>query len=148
MVFFFIKTVTLFIRVFLAGGQRCHSNTSLPIGMYGHQTAYDITSNALYLFGGMHPQEVVSQLIRKWDINTDTWTQLSITTPTSTFSGSSVTWFFNYGNAAATINDIVYFIGIHDGYYNSGTVYRFRLSTLEWLSPASITKPPRPAIKG
>eukprot|EP01083_Nonionella_stella_P057203 150268_1 len=100
MVFFFIKTVTLFIRVFLAGGQRCHSNTSLPIGMYGHQTAYDITSNALYLFGGMHPQEVVSQLIRKWDINTDTWTQLSITTPISNSLGWVVNRFWSYVNTA------------------------------------------------
>eukprot|EP01083_Nonionella_stella_P169905 577068_1 len=145
---FFIKALPLFIHVFLSGGQRCHSNASIPIRLYGHQTAYDITSNALYLFGGMHPQEVFSQSIRKWDINTDTWTKLSITTPTSNSRGWVVNHFWSYVNTAVTINDIVYFISTDDGWVNSDTVYRFRLSTLEWLSLTSITKPPQPAIKG
>eukprot|EP01083_Nonionella_stella_P138513 421487_1 len=145
---FFVKALPLFIHVFLSGGQRCHSNTSIPIRLYAHQTAYDITSNALYLFGGKLPQNEYSQSIYKWDINTDTWTKLSVTTPTSTPKGSSVEWFLSYVNAAVTINDIVYFIGINDGYYNSGTVYRFRLTTSKWLSPASIAPPPRPSTKG
>eukprot|EP01083_Nonionella_stella_P037975 103463_1 len=145
---FFIKAISLFIHVFLAGGQRCHSNESIPTGLHKHQSAYDITSNALYLFGGILPQDKGSQSIYKWDINTDTWTELSVTTPTSTPKGSSVEWFLSYVNAAVTINDIVYFIGINDGYYNSGTVYRFRLTTSKWLSPASIAPPPRPSTKG
>eukprot|EP01083_Nonionella_stella_P169903 577065_1 len=144
---FFIKALPLFIHVFLSGGQRCHSNASIPIRLYAHQTAYDITSNALYLFGGKLPQNEYSQSIYKWDINTDTWTKLSVTTPTSTPKGSSVEWFLSYVNAAVTINDIVYFIGIHNGYYHSG-VYRFRLTTLEWLSLASITETPEASIKG
>eukprot|EP01083_Nonionella_stella_P081359 224044_1 len=131
---FFIKAVPLFISVFLAGGQRCHSNTSLPIGLYAHQTAYDIRSNALYLFGGVLPQEQFTQTIRKWDINTDTWADLSITAPTSTVRGSAVDRFWTYVNTAVTINDIVYFIGMDDGWIDSGTMYRFHLSTLEWLS--------------
>eukprot|EP01083_Nonionella_stella_P081358 224043_1 len=130
---FFIKAVPLFISVFLAGGQRCHSNVTIPIRLYTHQTAYDITFNALYLFGGEQlSQNGISQSIYKWDINTNTWTQLPITTPSSTTQGWLVKWFFSYGNAVVTINDIVYFIGMDDGWYASGTVYRFRLTTLEW----------------
>eukprot|EP01083_Nonionella_stella_P169902 577064_1 len=148
MVFFIIKAIPLLIRVFLARAQRCRSNTSIPIGLYAHQTVYDITSNALYVFGGRPSKSEYSQKIYEWDINTDTWTQLPMTTPTSTAESLPVDRFSNKGNAAVTINDIAYFIGMNDDYFESGNVYRFRLSTLEWLSLTSITKPPQPAIKG
>eukprot|EP01083_Nonionella_stella_P203944 743797_1 len=147
MVFFIIKAILLFIRLFLAGAQRCHSDTSLPIGLYAHQSAYDSTSNDLYLFGGRPSKNEYSQSIYKWDINTDKWSKLSVTTPTSTAESLPVDRFSNKGNAAVTINDIVYFIGMNDDYYGSGNVYRFRLSTQKWLNPASITRTPLPAIK-
>eukprot|EP01083_Nonionella_stella_P174043 602220_1 len=145
---FFIKAISLFIHVFLAGGQRCHSNASIPIGLYAHQSAYDSTYNALYLFAGVLPEAEESQSIYKWYMDTDIWTQLYITTPSTTAQGSVIPRFSSYVNAAVTINDTVYFIGINDGYYNSGTVYRFRLTTSKWLSPASIAPPPRPSTKG
>eukprot|EP01083_Nonionella_stella_P284308 967814_1 len=138
-----IKALPLFIYVLiaLAGGDRCHSNTSIPIQLRAHQSAYDIASQALYLFGGKLPQSGYSQSIYKWDINTDTWNELSTSIPTSTLQGSSLDLFFSLVNAAVTIQDIVYFIGMSDGYYNSGTVYRFHLVSLQWLS-LSVTASP------
>eukprot|EP01083_Nonionella_stella_P174042 602219_1 len=120
---FFIKAISLFIHVFLAGGQRCHSNASIPIGLYAHQSAYDSTYNALYLFAGVLPEAEESQSIYKWYMDTDIWTQLYITTPSTTAQGSVIPRF-------------------------SSTVYRFRLTTSKWLSPASIAPPPRPSTKG
>eukprot|EP01083_Nonionella_stella_P135929 413471_1 len=64
---------------------------SIPMTLQSHQTAYDITSNALYLF---------SNSIYKWDITSNTWTTLSTTT-TPTIQDNAV-----------TIQDVVYFIGI------------------------------------
>eukprot|EP01083_Nonionella_stella_P284309 967817_1 len=144
-----IKALPLFIYVLiaLAGGDRCHSNTSIPIQLRAHQSAYDIASQALYLFGGKLPQSGYSQSIYKWDINTDTWNELSTSIPTSTLQGSSLDLFFSLVNAAVTIQDIVYFIGMSDGYYNSGTVYRFHLVSLQWLS-LSVTAPPHRSSRG
>eukprot|EP01083_Nonionella_stella_P301613 1035762_1 len=146
----FIKAQPLVICALIAlvGGDRCYSNASIPFDVHSHQTAYDITSRVLYLFGGVLPPYVHTQSIYKWDISTDTWTELPISTPTSTFKGSPVTRFYSPVNAAATIHDVVYFIGINDGFYDSETVYRFDLASLQWLDPASINRPPHPSVRG
>eukprot|EP01084_Bolivina_argentea_P024493 45652_1 len=71
-----------------------------------------------------------------------------MTTPTSTAESLPVDRFSNKGNAAVTINDIAYFIGMNDDYFESGNVYRFRLSTEQWLSPDSINEPKHPSVYG
>eukprot|EP01083_Nonionella_stella_P091851 256868_1 len=147
MVLFTKLPLFIYVLIALAGGDRCHSNTSIPIQLLAHQSVYDIASQALYLFGGILPQSGHSQSIYKWDISTHTWNELSTSTPTSTLQGLSVNWFYSFVNAAVTIQDIVYFIGLNDGYYNSGTVYRFDLGSLQWLS-LSVTAPPHRAIRG
>eukprot|EP01083_Nonionella_stella_P242072 844731_1 len=134
---FFIKVVPLLL--FLAGGERCHMNTSLPIPLYTHQTAYYSASHVLYVFGGNDNRNS----IYKWDINPNTWTQLSTTTPTNIF--------WSWANNAVTVDDIVYFVGMQDdGLYDSpsGKVYRFRLTTEQWLSPDNINKPKHPSVWG
>eukprot|EP01083_Nonionella_stella_P298808 1014143_1 len=130
MVFFIIS---LLICVFIVGGEQCHLNASLPIALYAHQTAHYSTSHVLYVFGGKVATSDYSNTIYKWEINPNTWTQLSTTTPTD--------WFCSWVNNAVTIEDIVYFIGMSDGYYNSGTVYRFHLVSLQGLS-LSVTASP------
>eukprot|EP01083_Nonionella_stella_P135930 413472_1 len=110
---------------------------SIPMTLQSHQTAYDITSNALYLFGGLiNNFDNPSNSIYKWDITPNTWTTLSTTTPTIQDN-----IFYSFVNNAVTIQDVVYFIGMDDYLYDSGKVYRFRLSTEEWLSPDTISMP-------
>eukprot|EP01083_Nonionella_stella_P310056 1100254_1 len=113
---FFIKAVSLLICVFVVGGEQCHSNASLPIPLYSHQTAYYSVSHVLYVFGGMVDLVDSRNSIYKWEINPNTRTQLSTTTPTDGFLSSV--------NNAVTIEDIAYFIGVDDGLYDSGKVYR------------------------
>eukprot|EP01083_Nonionella_stella_P229709 812737_1 len=140
-----ITVLPLLVCAFIAVGDRCHSNTSIPIAIYAHQTAYDSASHVLYLFGGRDSKSSYLNSIYKWNTIPNTWTKerpvvLSTTTPTD--------WFYSWVNSAVTIQDIVYFIGMDDDSYTSGEVYRFHLSTEQWLSPDNIAMPIHPSIRG
>eukprot|EP01083_Nonionella_stella_P037976 103467_1 len=141
-----ITVLPLLVCAFIAVGDRCHSNTSIPIAIYAHQTAYDSASHVLYLFGGRESKSSFLNSIYKWNTIPNTWTKLSTTTPTKL--GTPGDWFYSWINSAVTIQDIVYFIGMDDYLYDSGKVYRFRLSTEEWLSPDTISMPIHPSIRG
>eukprot|EP01083_Nonionella_stella_P138512 421485_1 len=138
----FIKAVTLLISIIcilIADSNLCQSSTSLPITIQSHQTAYDSTSHALYVFGGIDLADTYRNFIWKWDIHSNVWTPTGIT-PKNTF--------YSFVNNAVTIQDIVYFIGVDDGYYTSGNVYRFRFTTEDWLPPTDINKATHPSIRG
>eukprot|EP01083_Nonionella_stella_P300209 1023580_1 len=136
---FDFDVIPLLLCVFIVGGDRCYSNASIPMTLQSHQTAYDITSHALYLFGGIDLADTYRNFIWKWDIHSNVWTPTGIT-PKNTF--------YSFVNNAVTIQDIVYFIGVDDGYYTSGNVYRFRFTTEDWLPPTDINKATHPSIRG
>eukprot|EP01084_Bolivina_argentea_P139572 245529_1 len=116
-------------------------NQVLPQPIETHQIAYYDVTKTIYLFGGLNSTGKATDAIYKWDMNQNSWFQtMTITTPTKRFQ--------SYGANVVTIDNIAYFIGIHDGAYNSGKIYMFDMLNEIWLDNSNLAIPSDPASYG
>eukprot|EP01084_Bolivina_argentea_P048761 89782_1 len=90
---------------------------ALPAPIFKQQTVYLESENCIYLFGGDGSR--IYQNVYKWNLSiaTDGFIQIS-TTPRSEN-------FYSFVDSVVSIGNIAYFVGMHDGSYDSGLIYMF-----------------------
>eukprot|EP01083_Nonionella_stella_P242011 844572_1 len=111
--------------------QSCFMESSLPRGIFGHQTVYDDVSHCVYLFGGETKSDSSITTIYKRDMDQTDWTTLSVSTP----SDSSL-----HSQNSVMINRIVYMIGME--------IYKFDIVSEDWLSNTQLIPPQHPSDMG
>eukprot|EP01083_Nonionella_stella_P072774 196343_1 len=137
-----VRATTFWFLLSRCQTQSCFIDSSLPRGIFAHETAYDPVSHCAYLFGGSGPTDgaIPIDTIYKRNMDQTDWTTLSVSTPTSMF--------YSITQNSVLIDRIVYFIGMYDTSYQSGKLYKFDIITEDWASNNQLTPPTHPSIFG
>eukprot|EP01083_Nonionella_stella_P142453 440854_1 len=123
-----VRATTFWFLLSRCQTQSCFIDSSLPRGIFAHETAYDPVSHCAYLFGGsgLTDGAIPIDTIYKRNMDQTDWTTLSVSTPTSMF--------YSITQNSVLIDRIVYFIGMYDTSYQSGKLYKFDIITEDWAS--------------